>query len=366
MSGTSNSSSLRWTIAMPSVVAILCLATVNAWAATGSMAGTALDSGTGLPLGRVIVQAHSVGGGRHGGGHGGDSTGSFATTTDEGGSYALHDMPEGVYLVRARLNGYFPVVVEAEVFGGLVTTVDVGLERLIFGSVRGTVRDAFTGLPVSGARVILLPRADTGHRGPEGGDGHGGDGHGGDGHGGDGHGGGGQGGSGHGWGGLGEGGLGGGSHGYRASTGADGTYVIENVPIGEYLARAMTLGFVPSPSVPLAIVDGEATVQDFALEAISVGRLEGHVTDALTGEPIPGAFLALRRHGSGAFGPRENGDGDGRHSTRTDAEGFYRFDILRAGTYPVRVSAAGYGTVVVEVTVLANTTSVADFVLSML
>jgi len=116
-------------------------------------------------------------------------------------------------------------------------------------TVTGTVTHAVSGLPIEGAHVML--RADGmggGHHEMLGGLGHGGGGHGGGGH----------------------GGMGGGHHGenthmIRVITNAEGVYVMENVPAGDYVMRAVEHDFFPTDLIPVTVIDGATIFQDFEL-----------------------------------------------------------------------------------------------------
>lgn len=78
-----------------------------------------------------------------------------------------------------------------------------------------------------------------------------------------------------------------------------------------------------------------------ALAVVLSGCVWGHVTDAVTGEPIRGATVTFR-------------DAVGNFGTATTGEdGFYRFDgsagpTPTAGQVRFQVSAAGYATLTVE------------------
>ena len=103
------------------------------------------------------------------------------------------------------------------------------------GSLTGIVTDSETGEPLVGARVKIQLCADCG------GDRHGGNGHG--------H----------------HGGNGGGNHAYYATTGEDGSYIIEDVPIGIYTVVAMKRMYVRQEA-EVEILANEVITLDFALE----------------------------------------------------------------------------------------------------
>jgi hypothetical protein len=162
--------------------------------------------------------------GRNGGPHGGGHHG-FRDITGEDGTYSL-ELPTGSWVITALMRGYVRASAEAEVIEGETTTVDLALEPMTFGSMAGTVTDADTGEPVAGAFVVL--RRSGGSL-------------------------------------LGGGGHGGGHHGIHAITGEDGTYLIENAPVGDYRAMARAMGYLPSDPVDVTILEDQTTTQDFAL-----------------------------------------------------------------------------------------------------
>ena len=80
------------------------------------------------------------------------------------------------------------------------------------------------------------------------------------------------------------------------------------------------------------------------------GKLAGRVTEATTGEPMPGVTVVLLETGQG---------------TATDAEGRYTVIGIGPGTYDVRFSFIGYGTRVLEgVRITSNRTTTLDVALS--
>lgn len=89
------------------------------------------------------------------------------------------------------------------------------------------------------------------------------------------------------------------------------------------------------------LIPGLAMAQD--------GEVEGTVTDAETGESLPGATVQVVGTGIG---------------TATDVDGNYRIGSLSPGTKQLRVSFVGYASVTRGVEVAADETTTADFELS--
>ncbi len=82
-------------------------------------------------------------------------------------------------------------------------------------------------------------------------------------------------------------------------------------------------------------VDSGATVSldDIALEKYETGRLEGTVTDQVTGEPVFLASLRLNSHNSGY---------EKNEYLFTDSTGYFVYPALPAGTYEITVEKSGY------------------------
>jgi hypothetical protein len=311
----------------------------NAMAQTGVLQGTVTDAGTALPIEGALVVARSCMGGPGGGGgegHGGDHPPGGGghhppryAFTDAAGAYAFDDLPAGDYRVACGKPGYVMANTEVTITDGGTTVQDFALEPLVFGSVGGTVIDAVSQLPLQGAHVMLRPAQVPelkGTRGSEGGGGM--------------------------W--------------LHAVTGADGSYLIDNVPVGDYDARAMSFGYLPSEVGPVTVVEGALSQVDFALAPLTFGSLEGTVTDGSTGAVIEGAIVVACRFGFNGPAPgesEEKGMGGGWNVAITDEDGFYHFDQLPAGTWTVRAFAWGFDSAMAEVVIVADETTVQDFAL---
>ena len=131
-------------------------------------------------------------------------------------------------------------------------------------------------------------------------------------------------------------------------TGEEGTFEIGELAAGVYSVIAFKRGFVPQV-VEIEVIDGENSVVDFALAPPTFGGLEGVVTDA-EGNPIEGAVVNVRR---------DNDRRDNR--TRTDENGFYSFDELRAGDYTVKAFAEGFFVSEATATIEADSTTELNF-----
>jgi hypothetical protein len=333
---TQRESKGRMFIVMAAALALGLLAG-NAMAQTGVLQGTVTDADTAAPIEGAMVVARSCTGGPgggegHGGGHppgGGGHHPPRYTFTDAAGAYVFGDLPAGDYRVACGKPGYVMANAEVTITDGGTTVQDFALEPMVFGSVGGTVIDAVSQLPLQGAHVMLRPAQVPELKGTRGADGGGGM-----------------------W--------------LHAVTGADGSYLIENVPVGDYDARAMSFGYLPSELVPVTVVEGALSQVDFALAPLTFGSLQGTVSDAGTGAAIEGAIVVACRFGFDGPAPGEpveKGMGGGWNVAVTDEDGFYHFDQLPAGTWTVRVFAWGFDPAMAEVVIVADETTVQDFAL---
>jgi TonB-linked SusC/RagA family outer membrane protein len=79
---------------------------------------------------------------------------------------------------------------------------------------------------------------------------------------------------------------------------------------------------------------------------LQTGAIAGTVTEAGTGQPLPGVNIVVSGTAQGAA---------------TNAEGEYRIEDVEAGSYTVEASFVGYATAIQQVTVSADETTVVDF-----
>ncbi len=126
-----------------------------------------------------------------------------------------------------------------------------------------------------------------------------------------------------------------------------GAYSISGVPRGTYSVTATAGGYVAQTKT-VAVTSGATTTLDFSLDvASSPGGITGHVTDAAAGSGIPGASVTF----SGG-------------STSTDQNGAYSFSGVVPGTYSVSAAAAGFLTQTSNVVVSSGTVAQLDLALS--
>ena len=119
----------------------------------------------------------------------------------------------------------------------------------------------------------------------------------------------------------------------RAMTNREGTYAIKDLEPGRYKVSAKAERYYPAilPD-PVVVQAGEMTSQNIQLrpiQQVEPGRITGLVTDARTGEPVPGAMVSAQSMG-------------GTRRAKTDERGRYVLKDLRPGAYKVWAKARAY------------------------
>ena len=99
--------------------------------------------------------------------------------------------------------------------------------------------------------------------------------------------------------------------------------------------------------VLLSLGSGNAFAQ-----ATASGTIQGTVTDK-TGAAVLGVEVVATNKGTAAV-----------RTVTTNDSGAFRFDLMRAGTYDLRVSKAGFATLEQKIELLVGQTATADFSLS--
>jgi hypothetical protein len=111
------------------------------------------------------------------------------------------------------------------------------------------------------------------------------------------------------------------------STGADGGFLFRQFPPGSQTLEVSSPGYPPK-SLVVQVKGGETSSVDlYLLDTANVGRVEGTVFDAGTGEPIADAQVAVEGTGCGAL---------------TDSAGYYVIENVPAGMNKMLVSRDGY------------------------
>lgn len=199
----------------------------------GGVTGTVSDpDGEPIAAAEVIIM-HGMGGGME---NPRGNCGRFITRTNDDGAFAFDEIPAGEWTLVVGKRGYLPFEEEIEVVEEEVLEIDVVLELfneedVEFGSVSGSVNDA-EGEPIELAHVMLIPEAgdenDPGHRGEHNGR--------------------------HGWG-----------RPLVAFTDEEGLFSFDEVPVGDYIARAAKRGYIHADEEISVNVD-EDTEVNFELE----------------------------------------------------------------------------------------------------
>jgi hypothetical protein len=125
-----------------------------------------------------------------------------------------------------------------------------------------------------------------------------------------------------------------GNCGRSATTGGDGTYIIENLAAGDYTVKAMKCGayVMKAYPTPVHVEDGQAvTGIDIALVPLGGGggdgSISGAVYDKKTNAPIAGAKVTV---------------GGCMKSAMTAEDGTYTITGLADGSYTVKAMKSGY------------------------
>jgi len=203
-----------------------------------------------------------------------------------GGYYSICDLPAGSYVVTATKEGWsegsYPDTLIVD--GNIHEDIDIYLQEIpvVLGSISGTITDASTSNPIEDAHVVV--------RGP------------------------------------------GFWNIHYTHTGADGTYLIDELTSGDYTVKAYKEDYFPGEYPDLVTIDGNDTTGiDIALVPVVPTGIRGTVTDISTGDPIEGARVHAFNvnhwhHGRVAY---------------TDENGDYEIDAP-PGEYEVRACAEGY------------------------
>ncbi|MCK4474688.1 carboxypeptidase regulatory-like domain-containing protein, partial [Candidatus Bathyarchaeota archaeon] len=130
------------------------------------------------------------------------------------------------------------------------------------------------------------------------------------------------------------------------STDSNGCYTMF-VLAGTYVVRASAPGYASESQSNVKVFEGKTTTRNFELETIPPGSIIGNVTDVKTGSGIAGATVTA----------------DGYTNT-TDTNGNYILSSLPPWTYNVTVSASGYVSDSIKITVPSGESITVDFMLS--
>jgi len=198
------------------------------------------------------------------------TAGGYSTNTAYNGTYIIDDLPAGTYTVTASASSYMReskmgVVVSKN---HTITGVDFDLVRST-GAISGMVMDDGTGAPIVNATVT--------------------------------------------------------AGGYSTNTAYNGTYIIDNLPVGTYSVIASASSYTGKPIIGI-IVSKNQTAAGIDFELVkSIGVITGTITDDGTGSPIENVRVTA-----------------GSYSTTTAPDGTYTLVDIPVGTYIVTSLASGY------------------------
>ena len=138
-------------------------------------------------------------------------------------------------------------------------------------------------------------------------------------------------------------------------TGADGEFVFQSLPSGEYSFKAgLDLGTVSVKGPRVILAPGEeCSGLEFTADAPAPGAIEAVVRDAVTGAAVLGAAIEVLRVTS----PGLDDPSHGRLVESTDSSGAFRVEAIAPGTAVIRVRAPGYAIRDVEAQVVSGETT---------
>ena len=144
---------------------------------------------------------------------------------------------------------------------------------------------------------------------------------------------------------------------FSDTTGTNGTYLLEYIPVGIYDITCTAEGYCDSVDV-VEVLDGQTVTVDFVLEPIPCGTLNGTVIDANTGVPIEDALITAISQSRVEY------------TGFTNADGYYIIDSMFVsdvvGNYTVTCST-DYSYILGEVTgveINEDSTTTIDFALN--
>jgi len=138
---------------------------------------------------------------------------------------------------------------------------------------------------------------------------------------------------------------------FSATSGANGKYSIEDIPVGIYDVTATADGYNPETKMAQQVISGETTFIDFALIRIP-GIITGTITDSETLNPIEGVIVRLE----GTI-----------YNATTGEDGTYEITGIYPGTYDIMATADNYyPQTKTEREVISGETTVIDFALIMI
>jgi len=136
-------------------------------------------------------------------------------------------------------------------------------------------------------------------------------------------------------------------------TDVDGQYTLTGLPEGTFTISASATDFATQIQT-VTLTPGETEIVNFALTP-NPASLSGIITDAQTGSPMAGALVQV--FVVGITIPVQ--------STLTDGTGQYRISNLSVSTYTILFSSKGFIDQTVSITLVSNETKILDIVLKL-
>ncbi|MFC7370131.1 beta strand repeat-containing protein [Fictibacillus iocasae] len=252
----------------------------------GTLTGTVRSSGGALLPGTAITVTNNLG------------QIVANAVTDSFGSYTIGGLLAGNYVVTASLSSFQTGINGAIITQGGTTVSDFTLSPSPV-SITGTITNAQTGTPISGANVQVRVLDINGVVIA------------------------------------------------TASSNPSGVYLVDQLPPGTYTVVASAVDFQTS-SGSVTVAAGQQGVVDLALEP-NPGRIQGLIFDATNNQPIPGASVSVT-----------DNNGFLVTTTVTDSFGNYTADGLPPGFYIVVAIAASYQNGFTGANVFAGATTAAS------
>ncbi len=219
----------------------------------------------------------------------------YSAITNTEGLFTIPEVEIGIYDVTANASGYISETkTNQEVIAGETTIVNFSLEPIPTGTITGTVIDSENLTGIVGAEITVVGTP------------------------------------------------------YSTLSGIDGTYLIENVEIGEYSVTATADGYFPDIRHNIKVFQDQTTIVDFSLVPLPmVGTISGIVTDSITNFPIENAIISVEGTS---------------HSAITNSIGEYTIPDIIPGIYNITATTSGYYPKTISDTlVIAGEITIADF-----
>src|SRR5215831_5912455 len=203
------------------------------------------------------------------------------------GRFTLDGLDRSEYALTATARGLAPASAEQVRTG----TRDVVLRLRAGGSLRGVVREARSGRPLAAFTIVISRRRGAVERAHS-----------------------------------------------RAVTvfDASGSYRVDGLPPGSYVATAVARDYAPAPE-QLARIERAGDVADADFKLVAGGRVHGRVVERGTGRPLAGAHVELEGTADiGGVPLRTDSD------TLADADGRFELGGLGSGLHSIFASASGH------------------------